>query len=373
MNIIIAHGFEPNYWIGYVKGLKANGIDFIVISSDVTHERLIKNKIKSLNFRGDQSEDRCLKDKIVNLLRYYNRLIVYLMKNKNATIHMTGMFRNEFVLFEGLFLSLFFWFVSSRYIYTAHNLLPHNKERSLFYKVIYKFVYKLPNIILVHTKLFKKKLIADFRIAENKIKVISIGLNEEIPITEMKDNDARIRLGFKNTDKLLLCFGSIDEYKGVDLLIKAFDKLKMNSLKLVIAGRFKNEEYKKKIYALINAVDCTDKIFLFDRFIPNEEVEVFFKSCDVIVLPYRSIDQSGIVFLSFRFGMPIIATDVGSLCEYIDNDTGIIIKTNDANGLVDSLIYFFDNRNNFNKNKIRHKSKKYKWKNICKTILPIYE
>jgi len=231
----------------------------------------------------------------------------------------------------------------------------------------------MPNILLVHTELMKIQLIDIFKVAADKIEVISIGLNEEIPIKGISSSYARNKLGFRSTDKVILAFGSIDHYKGIDLLIEAVGGLSIPSLKLAIAGRFKNEAYKKEIYALINALSNPDVVSLFDRFIPNEEVEVFFRACDVIILPYRSIDQSGVVFLALQFGIPIIASDVGALSQFIDNSIGIIVKRNDVKALADAISFFYPNKNTFDHTIIKINGNKYRWENICKRIKYLYE
>ena len=71
MNIIIPHGFELNYTIGFVKGLLANKIDLLVISSDTTHEKLVKSNINCVNLRGSHEDERNFVDRFANLVNYY--------------------------------------------------------------------------------------------------------------------------------------------------------------------------------------------------------------------------------------------------------------------------------------------------------------
>ena len=373
MNIVIPNGFEPNYTIGFVKGLFAHQVDFLVISSDKTHENLIRSNIKSINLRGSQSENRAPIIKILNFLRYYTQLIVFLLRNRGATIHFTGIFSNNNIVFEGIFFNLFFKLISSKYIYTAHNLLPHNKDDSRFYKLLYSYIYKVPEIIVAHTEAMKMELRKYFGIAREKIKVMSIGLNEEVPITGISKSHARSQLGLSHTDNLLLFFGKIDEYKGLDLVINTLDEFSLGTFRLLIAGRFANIDYEKKIKQMIRFSKCRNNIHLYDKFILNHDVEVFFRSSDVLIVAYKQIYQSGVLFLSLRFGIPIIATNVGSLKEFIGKDIGVITKTNDVDGLANSLTYFFDNRNKFSNEKIIEKSRNYQWKNTCQTVLSIYK
>jgi glycosyltransferase involved in cell wall biosynthesis len=374
MNIIIPHAFEANYTMGFIKGLLANKIDLCVISSDITHRKLIKSKIKAINLRGSMDKDRPIERKLFNLMGYYIKLILFLFKNRGSTIHFSGIFENNIILFDGFFLQLYFILISSRYIYTAHNIVPHNKENSTFYKIIYAVIYKIPDTIVVHTQTMKKELGEKFGVSKKKIKVISIGLNTEIPTTDLTKFSARHRLGINQSDRVILFFGKIDPYKGLDLLIMALDRIiGLTSLKLVIAGWFTNLSYRDKILNAINVSRCKEDIHLNEGFISNEDVEVFFKSADVLALPYKNIYQSGVVFLCFNFGLPIVATDVGSLREFVEEGMGIILKTNDAEGLADALRYFFKNQHYFQHEEIAERAKKYKWEKICKSLVPLYQ
>lgn len=373
MTIIVPHGFEPNYTAGFVKGLVANGVDACVISSDTDHRKLQESGIRCANLRGGQDHARFWMVKVVNLLKYYMLLVFYLFRQRRSVVHFTGLFRNELILFEGLVLNSCFRMLSRHYIYTVHNVLPHSKEKSLFFRLVYRFVYKIPQSLLVHTQLAKHQLVAQFSVPDSKIIVISIGLNEEMPITEITREDARRRLGFTNEEKVVLFFGKADEYKGLDTLLAAFDRLDLPRIKLLIAGWFPDPSYRRQIVSAIDAARHKADIHLHEAFIPNAEVENYFKSADVLVLPYKHIYQSGVVFLCFNFGLPVVATDVGSLPEFIDKDMGIITKTNDAEGVADGLQCFFAKQSQFRQETIIEKAKKYKWDRICKILLPLYQ
>jgi hypothetical protein len=94
MTTIVPHGFEPNYTAGFVKGLLANGIDVCVISSDTDHRKLQKDGIQCVNLRGCQDHDRFWMTKVVNILKYYILLVLYLFRHREVIIHFTGLFRN---------------------------------------------------------------------------------------------------------------------------------------------------------------------------------------------------------------------------------------------------------------------------------------
>jgi glycosyltransferase involved in cell wall biosynthesis len=371
--IIIPHGFEPNYTLGFVKGLAANGVSICVISSDIDHQRILKCGIPSVNLRNSQERNRPITIKIMTLIKYYINLIIHLIRHRKNVIHFTGIFRNEIVIFEGFLLSLCFKALSSTFIYTVHNVLPHNKEDSRLFKVIYRWIYRIPDLLLVHTSLAKKQLMEIFRIPKNKIIVISIGLNEEIPITKITRKEARERLGYAIEDKIILFFGKGDLFKGLDILIEAFQRIEMKATKLLISAWFPNSSYRQFILDNISSSKRKEDIVLFEQFISNDKVEVYFKCADVLVLPYRNIYQSGVVFLSYRFGLPLIATDVGAIKEFVEEDMGIIVRKNDPDELSKAIENYFNNAKKFSREEIIKKAEKYRWEKICQSIVSLYQ
>ena len=371
--VIMPHGFEANYTLGFVKGLKANEVDFCVLSCDATDARLKAGGVESLNLRGSLDENRTMLAKWLNLARYYARVIFFLLRRPGRTVHFTGIFRNELILFEGILLNLCLRLFSRRYIYTAHNVLPHSREGSGFFRAAYRWVYRIPHVILVTTEKARNQLINDFGVNPGKIHILSIGLNEEMPMTDLARSEARRRLGLDQADNIILFFGKMDEYKGLDILLQAFADLDVPRARLLIAGAFRSETYRAKILSMIKSSPVRDAIILKEANIPNEEVEVFFKSADVCCLPYRNIYQSGVIFVAMRFGAPIVATDVGSMREFVDENIGVISPTTDATGIAAALRRFFSARGNFRTENITRIAAKYRWENICRVLIPMYQ
>lgn len=133
---------------------------------------------------------------------------------------------------------------------------------------------------------------------------------------EKTDRDtARRQLGLDPTRKTLLFFGLIRDYKGLDLLIDAMPLLGPD-YQLVIAGESYGsfEKYERQIADS----GCADRIRVFNRYIGDEEVPVFFSAADLCVLPYKSATQSGITAISLHFDLPVVATRVGGLAETIE-------------------------------------------------------
>lgn len=146
-------------------------------------------------------------------------------------------------------------------------------------------------------------------------------------------------LGLRHGKRNILFFGLIREYKGLDILIKAFDRLP-DDYQLIIAG----EPYGSfEPYArLIESSNGRDRVFVFPGYVRDSEVKNYFSACDVTVLPYRSATQSGVSSVSYHFEVPMIVTAVGGLKETIgDRGTGLVAPGIDPESIADEIERFF--------------------------------
>lgn len=151
--------------------------------------------------------------------------------------------------------------------------------------------------------------------------------------------EARRRLGLAPDKKTLLFFGLIRDYKGLDLLIEAMNRLG-DEYQLLIAG----ESYGSfaRYEAQIRQSKRADTIRVFNRYIPDEEVPLFFSAADVCVLPYKSATQSGITSIAYHFDIPLIATDTGGLKESIGTPgTGLIVPEASAPAIAAAIEAFY--------------------------------
>lgn len=154
---------------------------------------------------------------------------------------------------------------------------------------------------------------------------------------------ARNMLGLEN-EKILLFFGFVREYKGLKYLIKAMPRIteKLQGIKLFIVGDFGSD--KADYLKLIEEKKVSNNIVIADGYVPDKEVEKYFAACDLVVLPYVSATQSGIVQIAYGFNKPVLATDVGGLPDVVnDGETGYLVKPCDPNAIVDAVVDFYEN------------------------------
>lgn len=372
LDLLIPHGFETNYVAGFSRGLVSNGVRIIVLSSDDQAQQLDGAGILHLNIRGSQDPDRSVLSKAIQYIRYYLRLLWIVFDHRGSTIHFNGLIKSRIILFEGLFLPIWLRLWAGRYVHTAHNALPHNREKSCLFRWMYRWIYRFPHTILTHTEKIAGQLESEFGVDRSRISIISIGLNEEISDTKVGMAEARRHLGLRETGYLALFFGKIEPYKGVDILIEAWNQIRTKDARLAIAGWCPNPVYAREIRDAIARMPVNETIELHEAFVPNDELAIWMRACDVVVLPYRNIYQSGVVFLCLRFGVPMVATNVGSLAEYINAETGLIARANNPAGIAEALDHFFENPGRFSRDAIMSSAAKYQWNSQCSSIRHLY-
>ncbi len=168
----------------------------------------------------------------------------------------------------------------------------------------------------------------------------------------------------------LLFFGYIKQYKGLDILLEAMPAVlqKLPNLKLTIAGEVYGD--KSSYLDIIRKHNLEKKIVFHDKYISNEEVQKFFLSADVCVLPYKHATQSGIIQLSYAFGVPVIASSVGGIPEVVqEGKTGYLVPANDIEALSQAIINFYLKGNLEESFKhISHENEKYSWTPFIEVI-----
>ncbi len=226
---------------------------------------------------------------------------------------------------------------------TAHNTLSH--ESNFLDFVFSKIIFKISNKIIVHSKNNKKDLIKNLKIENKKIIIIPYGTLNFYSDIKISKKRARNKLNIKKDSRVILFFGSIREYKGLDTLIKAFSLVRKNikNSKLIIAG--KNWEKWGKYQLLIDNLDITKDVLLFLDYIPTDKVKYFFTAADVVVLPYRHFEsQSGPGNIALSFGKPLIVTNTGGLPNLV-LDKNCVVPSDNSEEMASKIIKVLKSKN----------------------------
>jgi D-inositol-3-phosphate glycosyltransferase len=334
------------------------------------------------NLRGDQSSDAPIHKKIYRVLCYYWKLLCFARNTDASIFHILWL--NKFIYFDRTILNIYYKFLGKRLIHTVHNtnIEQRDGQDSVINRWTLKMMYMNMDHLFVHTEQMKAQLIREYDIKEENITVIPFGINEIIPRTDISKLHARKKLNIQKEDKVALFFGNIAPYKGLEYLIDAISHLQSNeyNIKLLIAGRVKNcDKYWANIKMKISKNEINDSVICRTEYIPDEEVEIYYKASDVVVLPYKNIFQSGVLFLAYSFGVPVIATDVGALKDEIeDGKTGFICTPENAADLANKIAIFFNSdvyekEDIYREFIINYARNKYSWDAVCNKTISVYE
>jgi glycosyltransferase involved in cell wall biosynthesis len=238
--------------------------------------------------------------------------------------------------------------MGKKVVFTAHNVNAAKRDNkdSRVNRATLKVQYWLSDHIFVHTNKMKNELVTDFGISGGKVSVIPFGINNTFPCSLMTRSEARKSLGLDIEEKVALFFGQIVPYKGLEYLVKAMARTtgQRHTFRLVIAGKVKpgSGAYWESVQREIKSAGLGARVIETIRFISDPEVETFFKAADVLVLPYTNIYQSGLPFLAYSFGLPVVASDAGGLPEdIIEGRTGLVFKQRDPDDLARAMEEYF--------------------------------
>jgi D-inositol-3-phosphate glycosyltransferase len=380
---LLTGGADRPYALGLAAALTSAGlsVDFIG-SDDLDLPELHNNRLVNfLNLRGDQNPGANLTRKVGRILIYYWRLVRYAATARPKVFHI--LWNNKFELFDRTLLMVYYKLLGKKLIFTAHNVNIRKRDctDTLLNRFSLRVQYQLVDHIFVHTEKMKQELLSDFGIHERKVSVIPFGINNTVPTTGMTTLDAKGRLGISTNDKTMLCYGQIAPYKGLEYLISAFTELlkRDGSYRLIFAGKPKwNEIYWNQIEQLMIDRGVRERVIERIEHVPDEETELYFKAADALILPYVRIFQSGVLFLSYSFGLPVIAADVGSLKEeIIEGKTGFVFKSQDASDLARVISQYFESElfGNLQDRRTEIKeyaNKRYSWDKVAMITTAVY-
>jgi glycosyltransferase involved in cell wall biosynthesis len=251
----------------------------------------------------------------------------------------------------------------------ADNILPHEKRMGDKFLTQY-FVKPIDAFITM-----SEKVLNDLKLfAPNKpAQFITHPLYDNFGKKVSKE-EARNKLKINNEELIILFFGFIRNYKGLDILLKAMKilqdrKPEIADLKLLIAGEF--YEDKKYYTDLIEQLGIKNQLILRTDFIADSEVKYYLCAADCIVQPYRKATQSGVTPLAYHFEIPMIVTNVGGLPSLVpDKKVGLVAEPN-AEDIAEKIIEYFQMGKTFFLPYLKEEKKKFSWSNMLQAIINI--
>lgn len=181
-------------------------------------------------------------------------------------------------------------------------------------------------------------------------------------------------LGLDADTRYILFFGLIRDYKGLDLLLRAFadSRLRGKGVKLIVAGEFYGNA--EKYEQLERELGLAEHIVWYKEFVPADKVRYFFAAADLVAQPYKSATQSGITQIAYHFERPMLVTNVGGLAEIVPHGKVGYVTQPDATDIADALVDFVENRSEADyREGILQEKAKYAWNNMTAALFEVAE
>jgi glycosyltransferase involved in cell wall biosynthesis len=249
----------------------------------------------------------------------------------------------------------------------ADNVIPHEKRpgdtifTKYFFTAVDAFV-TMSEKVMQDLRQFTQKP------AKQVVHPLYDNFGEALPKQE-----ARKYLGLPEQEKIILFFGFIRKYKGLDILLESIGLLNLQhstlNIKLLIAGEF--YEDKKPYEEQIEQLGIATSLILKTDFIADSEVKYYLSAADFVIQPYKNATQSGVTPLAYHFNKPMLVTNVGGLPDLVpDKKVGLIAEPN-AQGIANKIVELYNLGEDYFLPHLLEEKKKYSWSVLTNTILQL--
>lgn len=215
------------------------------------------------------------------------------------------------------------FFTKTKLVWTLHNLKPHDQPYFGPYKWSRRFFAKRCSWIRVFHEGTAQKAAVLFDIEQTHFRVVPEGSYVGYYKDGISQKAARKTLSIPIDKQVFLFLGGIRPYKGIEDLIKIFKKYPERNL--LIAGKTKDSTYKQKLLTLLEG---QSNVKLYDQFIPNNDLQIYFRAADLVVLPFKKVENSGSAILAMGFQKAIIAPKMGVLVQRLEQQKALLYNNN---------------------------------------------
>lgn len=245
----------------------------------------------------------------------------------------------------------------------ADNIKPHEKRPGdeAFTKY---FVGSIDAFVTMSEKVMKDLKALTIKPAQQVVHPLYDNFGEQLP-----KKVARQHLNIGEGEKIILFFGFIRKYKGLDLLLQAMAKpqLKQSGIKLVIAGEFYED---RKVYDdIISQFNLSHQLILKTGFIPDSEVKYYLSAADFVIQPYRNATQSGVTPLAYHFEKPMLVTNVGGLPDLVAAGRAGLVAEPHPTSIAQNILKLYELGDQYFLPHLREEKKKYSWHNLTSAII----
>ncbi len=228
----------------------------------------------------------------------------------------------------------------AKVVWTLHNLFAHDAKDMVYEHRMIQALIDCCDGILVFSETAKAELKKRYSVSDQtSIQKVFHGHYLDCYPNNCTREAARTFLGVPGQQKLLVTVGAIRPYKGIDSLISEFGQNPISGIKWIIAGESKDSEFHQRLQMLVqNANRHGCDIEFHNRLIPDHELQYYFNACDVCILPFENVLNSGSLLMAMSFGCPIIAPSMGSIPEVVCNRWSYLYDPADSGSLRTSIL-----------------------------------
>jgi D-inositol-3-phosphate glycosyltransferase len=341
-------GIDPHYASGLSRSLASLGIAVDLICNSQMEPPAMDEScnLRLFTLYASPQQRQGKVRKLPAIIVVYARLLYYALGSSAPIFHI--LWNYKFAFFDRTLLLIYYKLLGKQVVFTAHNINAGERDGvdTFLNRLSLRIQYRLMDHIFVHTQKMKDELMGAFAVREELISVIPFGIYDMVPQSSMTSAEAKQRLGLRKCDRPILFFGRITPYKGIDLLVDAFARIAHlnENYRLVIAGEVmkESEQQWQQVQQALAQSSMREQVIQHLQYVGDAEIEVYFKSADVLVLPYSQIFQSGVLFMAYSFGLPVIATNVGSFGrDIVEGSTGFVCRPGDPSDLARVIEGYF--------------------------------
>lgn len=334
------HGGMNYYDFSLAKGISLAGIKTFLYTCDKTH--LPKNPSFTVKRTFKKIWDEA--NILFKAMRFFICLVKTMIDAKNQKIdivHFHFFHYNAREMITVLLAKIFRF----KIVITSHDVESFH-GRSKIKRAYY--ILSLADHIIAHNLISKKELMDKIKLPEASMTIIPHGNYIDYIHNPPSQEQARKALKISPDSPVLLFFGQIKKVKGLDVLLKSLPKIikEFPTLQLVIAGKVWKDNFEN-YQAIINKNKLENNIFLHIRYIPDEEVSLFYSASDMVVLPYQKIYQSGVLLMAMSYKKPVMVSNIDGMTEIIQHNTnGYLFETENSEDLANKTILALRSPNN---------------------------
>ena len=267
----------------------------------------------------------------------------------------------------GTILKIVHWNRHTKVISIVDNIIPHEKRLgdTLFTKY---FASSIDGFVTM-----SEKVKNDVKLFSHKPTLVSPHpifdhFGSTIPTLQ-----ARTQLGLGENDKIILFFGYIRKYKGLDLLIQAMKDIRIQQLgiRLLVVGEF--YDAAQPYIDLVNDLALQNQITFYDQFVPDQEVTNYVSAADFIIQPYKNATQSGVTPLAYHFSKPMLVTNVGGLADTVPHLKVGVVTEPTSEDIANGIVQLYDLGAAHFLPYIQEERKKYTWEQMTEKFLALHQ